>query len=91
MISLICGILKNDINELIYKREIELQMQQTNLWLPGGKAGGGINWEIGIDIYTLLYIKQITNKDLLYSTGNSTQYSVVTYTGKESKKQWIYV
>ena len=25
--------------------------------LPGGKEGWGINWEIGIDIYTLLYIK----------------------------------
>ena len=24
------------------------------------KRRGGINWEIGIDIYTLLYIKQIT-------------------------------
>ena len=86
MISLICGILKNDTNELIYKTEIELQMQKTNLWLPGGRVGGGINREIGIDIYTLLYIKQITNKDLLYSTGNSTQYSVMTYTGKECKK-----
>ena len=39
---------------------------------------GGINWEYGIDIYTLLYIKEINNKDLLYSTGNSTQYSVIT-------------
>ena len=53
--------------------------------------GGGINWETGIDIYTLLYIKQITNKDLMYNTGNSTQYSVMTYMGKESKKDWIYV
>ena len=26
---------------------------------------GGINWVIGIDIYTLLYLKQVTNKDLL--------------------------
>ena len=25
-----------------------------------------MNWEIGTDIYTLLYIKQITHKDLLY-------------------------
>ena len=33
----------------------------------------------------------MTNKDLLYSTGNSTQYSVMTYMGKESKKEWIYV
>ena len=29
---------------------------------------GQINWEIGIDIYTLLYIKYITYKGLLDST-----------------------
>ena len=29
--------------------------------------------------------------NLLYSTGNSTQYSVMTYMGIESKKEWIYV
>ena len=51
-----------------------------------GKAGSGRNWEIGIDIYTLMFIKQITNKNLLYSPGNSTRYSVMTYMGKESKK-----
>ena len=57
----------------------------------GERKGVGINWEVGTDIYTLLYIKWITNKDLLYSTGNSTQYSVMTYMGKESKKEWMYV
>ena len=40
-----------------------------------------------IDIYTLLCIKQITSKNLLYSTGKSTQYSVMAYMGKESKKR----
>ena len=50
-----------------------------------------IDQEIGIDIYTLLYIKQITNKNLLYSTGDSSQYSVMTYMGKGSKKEWIDV
>ena len=40
---------------------------------------------------TLQYIKQITNKDLLCSTRNSTQYSVVIYMGKESQKEWIDV
>ena len=50
-----------------------------------------MNGETGADIYPLLYIKQITNKDLLYSTRNSTQYSVTTYMGKESKEEWIYV
>ena len=32
----------------------------------GGREGGGMNWEIGIDIYTLLCIKGITNKNLVY-------------------------
>ena len=41
-------------------------------------AGGGINWETGIDIYPLVYIKQITNKDLQCNTGNSTQHLVIT-------------
>ena len=55
----------------------------------GEMLGGGIKQKLGINIHTLLYIKQITNKDLLYSTGNSTQYSVITYMRKESEKVYI--
>ena len=40
-------------------------------------GGKGIVREFGMDMYTLLYLKWITNKDLPYSTGNSTQYSVI--------------
>ena len=29
--------------------------------------------ELGMVMYTLLYLKWITNKDLLYSTGNSAR------------------
>ena len=32
-----------------------------------GGGGGGMNWEIGIDIHTLIWIKQITNKNLPYA------------------------
>ena len=37
-------------------------MQGTNIWIPRGEGGGGggfggMNWEIGIDIYTLICIK----------------------------------
>ena len=42
----------------------------------GGKwrqGGGGINWEIGIDIYTLICIKWITNKNLLNEKINKIQ------------------
>ena len=31
-------------------------------------GGGVMNWEIGIDVYTLICIKWITNKNLLYKT-----------------------
>ena len=51
---------------------------------------GGVNWEIGVDIYLLyilLCIKSITNKNLLYGTGNSIQYSVMAYIGRESEKE----
>ena len=32
-------------------------------------------------------MKQITNKDLLYSTGNDTQYLIITYNGRKDKKR----
>ena len=32
--------------------------------------------EFGMHMYTLPYLKWITSKDLLYSTGNSAQYYV---------------
>ena len=37
--------------------------------------------------YTLFYIRYIANKDLLYTTWNSTQYSGITYMRKESEKE----
>ena len=40
--------------------------------------GEGIVREFGIDMYTLMYLKWITNKDLLYSTEKSAQYYVTT-------------
>ena len=45
----ICGIQKNSTDDLICKAEIEVQKQRTK-----EEKGGGMNWEIGIDIYTLL-------------------------------------
>ena len=82
---------KNDTNELISKAKIESQTQKTNLWLPGDKGGGEINQEFGININTLLYIKWVNNKDLLYSTGNYTQYLVITYNRKEPEKEHKYM
>ena len=38
----ICEIKKNGRENLIYKAEIETQMQRANLWIPVGKGRG---WE----------------------------------------------
>ena len=46
---------------------------------------GGINGELEMNTPTLPYVRQTTNKDLFYSTGNSTQYSAITYMRKEPK------
>ena len=40
-----------------------------------GVAGGGVmNWEIGIDMYTLMCIKLMTNKNLLYKKINKMKF-----------------
>ena len=47
--------------------------------------------EFGMDMYTLLYLKWITNKDLLCSTGNSAQRYVAAWKGEEFRGEWIHV
>ena len=91
MLLLICGILKKDTNELIYKTETDSQTYRMSLWLPGEGLGKGIVREFGIDMYTLLYSKRITNKDLLYSTGNSAQCYMAAWMGDESGGECIQV
>ena len=57
----------------------------------GAGGGEGIVREFGIDTYTLLCLRWITNKDLLYSTGNSAQCYVVAWMGGEFGGEWIHV
>ena len=42
-------------------------------------------------MYSLLYLKWITNKDLLYSTWNSVQCYVADWMGRKFGGEWIYV
>ena len=58
--------------------ENKLMFTGVGAWVSRGE----INWELGINIYTLTYINQVTNKDLLYSSGNSTKYCAMAYMGK---------
>ena len=52
-VSLICGILKNDTNELIYKTETDLQTQKTHYGYQGEEERDNFGFEI--NIYTLPY------------------------------------
>ena len=51
--------LKNDTDELIYKTETYSQTQKINLCLPKRKSVRTDKLGFWINIYTLLYIKQI--------------------------------
>ena len=53
--------------------------------------GEGIVREFGMGMYTLLYLKWKTNKDLLYSTGNFAQCYVAAWMGGEFEEEWIHV
>ena len=40
----------------------------------GDGGGGRMNWAIGIDMYTLMCIKWMTNKNLLYKKINKIKF-----------------
>ena len=51
-----------------------------------GEVGGVMNWETGIDIYTLICIKWITNKNLLYKKINKIKFK----NSKKKNKRYMY-
>ena len=53
--------------------------------------GKGTVREFRMDMYTLLYLKWISNKGLLCSTGNSAQCYVAAWMGGEFGGEWILV
>ena len=66
---------KNDTHELIFERDMRLTDLEIEFMAI---RRGGTEWESGIDMHTLLFLKEITNKNLMHSTGNLAQYSVIT-------------
>ena len=89
MLTHLCGTQKNGTDEPVCRAEIETQMQRTNVWTPreesgGGGSGGGMNWEIGIDMYTLMCIKWITNKNMLYKKINK-----IKFKSSHTKKEFV--
>ena len=78
------------MNLLTKQKQIQrLQEGAYGCWGEGW--GERMVREFGMDMYTLLYLKLITNKDLLYSTGNSAQCYGAAWMGGECGGEWIHV
>ena len=57
----------------------------------GKDRGEGVVRKLEMDVYTLLYFKWITNKDLLYSTWNSDHCYAAAWMGGEFGGEWVHV
>ena len=64
---------------------------ESELMVAGGRMGEGIVRKFRMDRYTLLCWKWITNKDILFSTGNSTQWRVAAWMGGKFGGEWMHV
>ena len=67
------------------------QTSRMSLWLLGEGREEGIVRELGMDMYTMLYLKWITNKVLLYRTRNCAQCYVTSWMRGEFGGEWIHV
>ena len=74
---------------ILQNRKKRLTDLENELMTAG--VGEGIDREFGKVMYTLLYLKGMTNKDLLYSTWNSGQCYVPAWKGREYGGEWIQV
>ena len=64
---------------------------ENELMVAEGKDEGKWQIESWMNMYTLLYLKWITNKDLLYSTWDSIQRYVAAWMGGKFGGEWIHV
>ena len=77
-------------------KQKQTHRKQTCGYQRGQVKGGGERMDLGVQdwhMHTILTIlcEWMVSRDLLYSTGNTTQDSVIASVGKESEKEWIYV
>ena len=75
---------RNDTNELTKQKETYRK------WAYGCQLEGVVR-EFEMDMYTLLYLKWVTNRDLLCSTWNSARGNVAAWLGGEFGGEWIHV
>ena len=65
---------QNILRFSIYREETDSWTRRIDLWVPRGEQeGSGMDGEFGVGRCKLLYLEWLSNKVLLYSTGNYVQ------------------
>ena len=80
--SPIYGILNEILQTHLWNRN-RLTDLEKEFMVARGNDGRRDSSGIWVDMNTLLFLKWMTNKDLLYSTGNSVECNVADMTGRE--------
>ena len=87
-IPFIWNLKRNDLQITLLTKQKEthrLREQTYGCWREG------IVRDLEMELYTLLYLKWITNKGIQYSTWNSVQCYLATWVGGVFGEEWIYV
>ena len=83
------GIEKNGIDELVCKPEIDTDVDNKHIGTKRVR-GNGMDWETGVDVHTLMCMKQVTSENLGYSA-RSSLCSVATLQGRRSQEEGVYL
>ena len=81
--SPIYGILKEILQTNLFVEQKQTTDLEKEFMVARGNDGRRDSSGIWVDMNTLLFLKWMTNKDLLYSTGNSVECNVADMTGRE--------
>ena len=70
----------------LFRKQQQTHRQKANKYSYQNGSGEKDKLGVGIKIYILMYIKQITNNDLLYRTGIIINYLVTSHNDRQCKK-----
>ena len=76
---------------LLTKQKETHRLKEGTYGCQGEGWGKGQLGTFELDMYTLLYLKWVTNKDLLYSMWNYAQCYVAAWMGGQFREEWIHV
>ena len=79
-------------NEPNYRKVTNSQTWKTDLQLPGGGGGSGMDWEFGVSRHKLLHLEWKGKEVLLHSTGTISIHLLQNMIDDNMRKRmYIYV